>query len=29
MDEEIKSLEEEGTWILCVLPPGANVVGSK
>lgn len=29
MDEEVNSLEEEGTWTLCELPPGANLVGSK
>ena len=29
MDEEMGSHEQEGTWTLCELPPGANLVGSK
>ena len=29
MDEEYQSLMDSGTWTLCELPPGANLIGSR
>jgi hypothetical protein len=29
MHAELQALEDNGTWVLCLLPPGRKVIGTK